>query len=44
MAVAGLFAVLLPLNISQALRAVIVAAELPLRGKLCAEATTFSND
>ena len=32
------------LIISQALRAAIVAAELPLRGKLRAEATTVSID
>ena len=31
-----------PSIISQALRAAMVAAELPLRGKLRAEATTFS--
>ena len=33
-----------PSIISQALRAAIVAAELPLRGKLRAGATTFSID
>ena len=33
-----------PSIISQALRAAMVAAELPLRGKLRAEATTFSID
>ena len=33
-----------PSIISQALRAAIVAAELPLRGKLRAKATLFSTD
>ena len=33
-----------PSTTAQALRAAIVAAELPLRGKLRAEATTFSID
>ena len=44
MAVPTHFVVLRPSIISQALRAAIVAAELPLRGKLRAEATILSID